>query len=111
MSNQLKSRSAFSRSFGGGPGYREYFHEDPITGQWRIEEVQDVTDTVEWNKSRYASTDERAGFPDHNTHIAQIPYAIYYNPKYKHLWEDQGELKKFINDPDNRHFLTRPIKL
>lgn len=110
----IKSRSNRALPFSQGPGYREFFHEDPVTGQWTIETVDDITGIIETNKSLFASVDERAKFagdPGIGTHVAQIPNAILYDPKYKYLWDDQEALKKFLNDRDNQFMRTRPGRI
>jgi len=110
----IKSRSNRSLPFSQGAGYREFFHEDPVTGQWTIETVDDITGIIETNKSLYASVDERArfaGYPSIGNHVASIPNAILYDPKYKHLLEDQEALRKFLNDSDNQFMRTRPGRI
>lgn len=115
MSGLLKSRSASGRLFSEGVGYKEYFHYDHVTDTYVIEQVSDVTETVENMRAAYASVDERAKFdgdPGVGTHVAQIPHAILFAPGNEWMMEgDSKRLHKWLNDPDNRAFRSRPGRL
>jgi hypothetical protein len=82
-----------------------YFHAD--AENIRIETVQDVTDIVEANKSTFNSTDERARWGEWQR-VASIPLAVLNDLKTKKIAEDPKAMKKWLNDPDNRLFRTRP---
>jgi hypothetical protein len=97
---------------------QEWFVIDEMTGQSGIETVEDYTSIIEGNKAEYAMTDERARFDSVRGkegmmhRVAHIPLSIAHD-----LWKkssrgkDQKVLRRFLTDPDNRFFLTRPLKL
>lgn len=80
-----------------------------------IETIQDVTEIVEDAKYNYK---ERQGerWKDLMTHVAQIPTSIYYDLVRKGIIDEKNDpemerLKKWLNDPDNRVFRTRPGRI
>jgi len=93
-------------------GKTEWYWHDDVTDTGKVEEVWDVSSIVEANKAMYAATDARKGWKGDWHHIASLPMSV-----AQDLWnksakgKDQKALKRFINDPDNRAFLVRPVKL
>lgn len=73
----------------------------------------DAREIIEANKAEYAMTDERARFGNKfMTHIGRLPMHVYEEWRKKtHNFKDKTELARLVNDPANRHFLTRPINL
>jgi hypothetical protein len=83
--------------------------------EYAIETVQDVTEIVEENKMAYnARGGER--WKHFVNHVAQIPTSIYYDLKRKGIIDDKRDpemkaLRRWLNDPDNRAWRTRPGRL
>jgi hypothetical protein len=71
------------------------------------ESVQDATDIVEVNKAFMADTDEHARYGDMGR-VAQIPTVVWFELVRKGIAQDEVALRKWLNDPDNRLFRTRP---
>lgn len=83
-----------------------------------IETKQDCTDIIEKNKKEYNSFDERARLGNNlfSNKIATIPnVAIDYLNKQGIMRGftvlDEKRLFKWLNDPDQRFFRTRPGRL
>lgn len=89
-------------------GIRRIHHYDPTTDQFTIETVQDVTDITDLTKAAYRSKDERANWKGDIHHVASIPMTIYMDLKKKGIVDDEAAFKRWLNDPDNRVFRTRP---
>lgn len=80
--------------------------------EFAIETVQDFTPIIEDNKRKYAATDERAGWKGDVHRIGSIPLSIWQDVMKKTAnGKDRAAVRKWLNDPDNRVFLTRPVKL
>lgn len=96
-------------------GTTEIFHfEEGVSksdGDTIVHEVeQDVTDIVEDNKARFASTDEHARYGE-MSRVASIPMAIYMELQRRGILQDQKALRAWLNHPDNRVFRTRPGRI
>jgi hypothetical protein len=89
-------------------GIRETFHYDEETGDVYIEAEQDVETIANEMKALYADTDERARWGE-GGHVARIPNVIL--EAHPELMHDNEALKKWLNDPDNRVFRSRPGKI
>jgi hypothetical protein len=92
-------------------GTTTIFHPDG-EGGFTLETQQDVTDILEANKSLYAGVDERARYGERLTRKASIPLIVW------EQWKKEGDpehdkvfLKRKLNDPENRYFLTRPGRI
>lgn len=93
------------------------FHNlNPAKGdEFVIEDRQDVTELVDTNKRLYNSFDERSKFGKGAFHrVASIPLNVFFD-----LWK-QGRFRgaklshddaRWLDDPDNRFFRTRPGKM
>ena len=93
------------------------FNIDPVSGiksVWRyddatdtafIEKRQDVTEIIDNNKRQFNEDHGRYG--EWNK-VASIPLNVYYDLKQKGIVDDPVAMKKWLNDPDNRFFRTRP---
>ena len=87
----------------------QWFHYDESTKQYALETVQDVGDIVEANKGKFNQVDERANWKGDQHHIASIPMSIYHKlAKISNNFKDQRVIKRWLNDPDNKVFRTRP---
>ena len=91
---------------------REMFHvEDPTGKDTVIESVQDVTEILADNKAERNTFDEKAGWKGDVHKVASIPIVVWEELKRKGLDNDNDALLKWLDDPDNRAFRTRPGKL
>lgn len=80
-------------------------HED---GSVTIQTVQKVDDVAEANKQTFNQFDERANWKGDMHRVASIPMSIFYDLQRKGILNDPVAMKKWLNDPDNRVFRTRP---
>jgi len=88
-------------------GITRTWHYNDATDEATIQTQQDVTDVIEENKNEFAQIDERAKWGE-LTKVASIPLSLYYQLKAEGKLDDQAYMKRWLNDPDNRHFRTRP---
>lgn len=101
-----------ARPFGYDPltGVREVFRYDEETDTFTIETVQDVTGIVERAKDAYAQVDERARWGEGQV-VASIPLVVYYDLMRRGVLRDEQAFRRWLDDPENRFFRTRPGKL
>ena len=98
-------------------GLTRLWHYDDDTDTAVIETRQDVGDLVETNKKIHNEFDgERARWPGDWHRVASIPLNIYCDLKQKGAILPNGdvnqkEMKKWLNDRDNRFFRTRPGRI
>ena len=83
------------------------FHSDG-EGGFTIETQQDNTDLVELNKARYNNVDERTRFGEKAWVVASIPNHVYMDLYRKGIAQDEKKFKRWLNDPENLYFRTRP---
>ena len=88
-------------------GQKQYMHEHD-DGSLTIQTVQEVEDVTETNKTQFNQFDERASWKGEVHKVASIPMSIFYDLKRKGILDDPAAMKKWLNDPDNRVFRTRP---
>lgn len=92
-------------------GTRQRWELDEATGQARLVAERDVSETVDENKYLYRRYDEHARWKSevHN-HVATIPDFLFYDLVRKLGWpkDNPKGWKRWLNDPDNRAFRTRP---
>jgi hypothetical protein len=93
---------------------RRVFHEH-AENEFAIETVQDVTQIVEENRENYKL---RGGerWKYFQNHVAQIPTSIYYDLIRRGIIDEKEDpemkrLMKWLDDPDNQAFRTRPGRL
>ena len=93
----------------------QFYHENELTGDVALETRQDITAIVEHNKFLYNQFDENARWTDPlrpsvgQTMYARLPTVIHAQlMKITNGGKDQKAFKKWMNDPDNRVFRTRP---
>jgi len=95
-------------------GITEWYVPDEETNTFTIHTVQDVEGIVDANKEHFnqfnsvRDTFGEAIAPD--AKIASIPTLIYYKllKRYGHMRQNPGPWKRWLNDPDNAAFRTRP---
>ena len=90
-------------------GIRETFHYDPDTEEAWVEYEEDLQTVVDTAKALHADTDERARYHDGFNHVGYIPPIIQH--MHPELMYDNKALAKWLNNPDNRFFRTRPGKI
>jgi hypothetical protein len=83
--------------------------------QYVFERTQDITDIVEQNKALYNATDERERWGEW-TRYAQLPFAVIDDLNKQGIMRgfavaDEKKFRAWMNDPENRHFRTRPGKV
>ena len=89
-------------------GTRKMWHYDAEKDEATIETIIDATQIVADNKDRFNSFDEKANWKGDMHHVASIPMALFYQMKAEGKLDDQAYMKRWLNDPDNRAFRTRP---
>lgn len=86
-------------------GIKRTFHWDDSNDTFLIQTTQETTDIVEANKLAYNDAPDRMG---DLTRVASIPLSLYFDLKKKGIADDDAAMKRWLNDPDNRFFRTRP---
>jgi hypothetical protein len=88
---------------------RSMFHsEDPDGNDMILEDVQDVTEILDHNKAERHMHDERSGWKGDMHRVASIPLVVWAELKREGIATDTKRLKKWLDDPDNMAFRTRP---
>ena len=91
-------------------GVVQKFRYDPYTGDREIVTEQDCDPIAEVTKAQMNQTDERARWKKTMNKVMSIPLSVIYDLQVKrgvNLFKDKKELKRFVNDPDNKVFRTR----
>lgn len=88
-------------------GIQRHWHYDAEKDEATIQTQQDVTAIVEENKDEFNQVDERARWGEF-TRVASIPLSLFYQMKQEGKLDDQTYMKRWLNDPENRHFRVRP---
>lgn len=89
-------------------GTKKIWHYDADKDEAVIETIFDTSNLVETNKAMFNAVDERASWKGDMHLVASIPMELFMKWKSEGKLEDQAFLKKWLNDPDNRLFRTRP---
>ena len=92
-------------------GITRLWHYDPDKDEATIETKQDVSAVIEENKDDFNTVDNRANWAGEWHRVASIPLNIFYELQSNGKLNDQAYLKRWLNDPDNRFFRTRPGKV
>lgn len=81
--------------------------------KYAIETVADVTDLIEANKAKYNDVDERARFGEKAWVVASLPMHVYFDLLKRGIIDknDDTKLMKWLDDPENLYWRTRPGKL
>ncbi len=88
-------------------GETEYYCYDDVEDTFSIETVVDVEPLIELNKAQFNAQEKHTRWGD-GARVASIPLSIYFELKRKGILDDPAEMTKWLNDPDNRVFRTRP---
>lgn len=93
-------------------GVKQWFHMEEGDDAFTIQTEQPVDPLIAANRASFNSFDsgrDRWGEAiGHRTRVASIPLNIYQDLKSKGVLGDQAALKRWLNDPDNAVFRTRP---
>ena len=89
-------------------GITTYFIYDDATDTFVLHKEQDVSGIIELNKTDF--NEAPLGWAD-GRRVASIPMNIFWDLKQKGIADDQAALRRWLNDPDNRFFRTRPGKI
>ena len=89
-------------------GIKRTFHWDDTTDEFLIQTEQRMDEIVEANKQAYNNAPDRWG---DFTRVASVPIAVYFDLKKKGIADDDAAMKRWLEDPDNRFFRTRPGNL
>ena len=87
-------------------GTETYFHYHDENDSMTIETVTDVTDIVEGNKRDFNGS--HGGWRGDMHKVASIPLTKYMELLQAGIVHDKKAFKKWLNDPDNRAFRTKP---
>lgn len=88
-------------------GIKRTWHYNDEKDEATIQTQQDVTAIIEENKNEFNQVDERQRWGEFSR-VASIPLSLFYQLKNEGKLEDQAYMKRWLNDPENRHFRTRP---
>lgn len=83
------------------------YHEQPSDDTTTIASAQDVTQIIEDAKANYNRGDSHQPWGE-MTHVAFIPSVILWKLRREGILDDPVAFKRWLNDPDNRMFRTRP---
>lgn len=86
-------------------GISHVFYYDDMTDEASIVAEQDVKSVVEHNKDQFNQTYGKWG---EFAKIASLPLVVYQDLQRKGILDDTKAFKRWLNDPDNRFFRTRP---
>ncbi len=89
-------------------GTKKIWHYDSDKDEAIIESVVDASELVANNKAMFNSYDERASWKGDLHLVASVPMELYMKWKAEGKLDDQAFMKRWLNDPDNRFFRTRP---
>lgn len=95
-------------------GTTEWFIPDESAGTFTIQTEQDVSGLVEFNKrqhNEFNGVHERWGEEiGGRTKVASIPLNVYFDLKkrFGDMRQNPTAWKRWLNDPDNAAFRTRP---
>lgn len=95
-------------------GTETWTHYDPSSETMTFETRRNVGDVTESNREEFKQYDERArwGSDVHNK-VASIPDFLFWElqAKFGPMKDNQKAWMRWLDDPDNRAFRTRPGKL
>jgi hypothetical protein len=99
-----------------------FFDKDPITGSttlyhydyaddtFSFETITDHEPLIEANKRLHNDATDKNWKGDMHL-VASLPLDVWFRLKKQGILKDQKALKRFLNDPDNRAYRTRPGRL
>lgn len=85
---------------------KKLFHWDAATQSFTIETVTDVEDVIEQAKLERNNINTKSWKGELHK-VASLPLSIWFKLRQSGCLQDQKCLRKFLLDPENRHFLTR----
>lgn len=88
-------------------GVKTIFHASDDGESFVLEKRQDVTDIVDWNKAQQNAHTSLDRWGD-GKKVASIPMTIYAEWVASGKIHDHAFIKRWLNDPENKHFRTRP---
>lgn len=103
----MKDGEVFSSNWGAGIHRRA--HVDKETGALTVEAEQDVSEIIEDAKAQF--NDEHGRHGDGLTKVAQIPLSLLFTPEMRKIRRDPEAYARWLDDPDNVVFRTRPGKV
>ena len=89
-------------------GVASYVDYDEATDSYTLVDEVDPTALIEWNKKLYNEAPERWG---ELASVAKVPMLLRHKLIREGIWDDPKAKRKWLNDPDNRAFRTRPGRL
>lgn len=93
-------------------GTRQWFHMADDEKSFTIQTEQPVDALIEANRADFnqfsGPRDKWGEEIGARTKVASIPLNVYQELKSKGILRDQAALKRWLNDPDNAAFRTRP---
>lgn len=89
-------------------GIRRLFHYDHATDEFTIETIYQTP--FEENRRLYNDAPGRFS-PDGGDTIARIPDPVLFDLYKRGVLADEKEFRKWLDDPDNRVFRTRPGRM
>lgn len=89
---------------------KRWFHYDDDTDTCHIETTQDVEDIVEDSVKSFNRYGKKARWGDGDK-VANIPMSVYSKWCAEGKLGDQAMIRRWINDPANKRFRTRPGKV
>jgi hypothetical protein len=94
-------------------GVKTRVHYDAIDDKVHFETIHDVQPLLEMNKRQYNQFDERSRFGDSMVRgtVARLPLWLYFDLMRKGIATDEMALAKWLDDPENSGWRTRPGKL
>lgn len=106
------AESSFSRLMDVDPdtGTETWFHYDAVTEECTVETKRDLQHVIDDNKVIFNEFDERARWRGDGgqNRVASIPDFIWYDLVKRGITRDKKAFRKWLNDPDNRAWRTRP---
>lgn len=88
-------------------GITQFFHYDELAGEMAIERVQPTDALIGLNRAEFNNAERTFG-GESFVKVASIPLTLYMELRRKGVFRDPAALKRWLNDPDNRAFRTRP---
>ena len=88
-------------------GINRTWHYNTETDEATVETSQDITAIIEENKQDFNLQEKHSKYGEWNK-VASIPLSIYFELKAQGKLDDDAYMKRWLNDPENRYFRTRP---
>ena len=88
-------------------GIKRTWHYNTEPDEATVETSQNVTAIIEENKQDFNLQEKHSKYGEWSK-VASIPLSIYFELKAQGKLDDQAYMKRWLNDPENRYFRTRP---